>query len=186
MLIAGLCLNFSAVYAATVTGFVKWEWKPLPGTMLLESADARGLGVEIGERRHKKRHIISARLQLIDAKMKAKTLSEDEIRAWYRDGLPLADKKVYFARTDAKQHYVFEDVAPGEYYLAAFAPCDDVLWQHSDTAYELQRFLPDYDQFALFVMRADTMEVLKIKIEGDDRIRADFDFPHENFTVRKN
>ena len=184
----GIALSCLAAEAATISGSVKWDWKPVPGTVLMrdESAGngATGLGFEIRERRHKGREPISARLELIDADLNPAKFTEEEIKAWYRDDAPPEGSRVYFARTDKKNRYEFTEVPAGTYYLAAFAPLDSVWLSPSAAMRELAEFLPDYEQFVLFVRRADGMEVLKVTVEDDSTVYADFDFPNESFTVK--
>lgn len=145
-----------------------------------------GVGVAIGGERKKTDRTIE--LQLISRAADMKALSDDEIAAWYKDGIAPTGADVFIAKADEKGNYAFSGVPEGSYYLVILMPGGGKLSgepDRSSDARDLQQFLRAWDMYQLFTIGMKVYAVQTVDIKPDQVTKFNYDFTASTFQERK-
>ena len=136
-----------------------------------------GLGVAIGGAKTKADRTVE--LQLISRAADMKALSQDELTAWYRDGIAPAGADVFITRSAGDGAYSFTGVPAGKYFLVILMPGGGGLTGETDrtaAAQELQKFLRNWDMYQLFTIGMKLYTVRTVDVEADTVTRMDYSF----------
>ena len=127
---------------------------------------AAGLGVSLGGEKPKVDKTIE--LQLISRAADMNALSQDELTAWYKDGIAPTNADVFITRSAEDGTYSFTGVPEGKYFLVILMPGGGNLSGESDrteAGQELQKFLRGWDMYQLFTigMKLYTVQTSKCR-----------------------
>ena len=142
---------------------------------------ALGVGIAVGGTKKKPDRRIT--LQLIPFEGDLSRLSDDELSAWYKDGVAPANANVFIEKSEEDGAYSFADVPAGRYYIVVIPPGLDKTGSEATRAEaELQKRLRNWEMYELFTlgMHTYTMQVVDVK-DGEDA-RFDYDFSAPPFS----
>lgn len=184
-LAASLALAISTAEAAGgVNGFIKlrpelnFTAMGSGATRNGERGTAVGIGWAVngekGERRTR-----TAKVQLISRDMEMKALTAAEIEAWYQKDAAPTGQPIFLAEAEENGAYEIDDVPEGRYYLVIVAgQIDDGSADPMRTrsGEGLSRYLPQWDQYAMFVIGMNSYTVQEIEVKDGAMTRVDYDF----------
>ena len=106
-------------------------------------------------------------------------LTTGEIEDWYQNDIAPAEQPIFLTETQENGSYEIDDVPEGRYYLVIVAGqmddgSADPLRTRSGEA--LSKYLPLWDQYAMFVIGMNSCVVQEIEITDGAMTRADYDF----------
>ena len=138
---------------------------------------ASGLGVAIGGA--KKNVDKTIELQLISRTADMNALSQDELTAWYKDGIAPTNADVFITRSAEDGTYSFTGVPEGKYFLVILMPGGGNLSGESDrteAGQELQKFLRGWDMYQLFTIGMKLYTVQNVEVQADKITQFDYGF----------
>ena len=138
---------------------------------------ASGLGVAIGGARKKTDKTIE--LQLISRAADMNALSQEELTAWYKDGIAPTNADVFITQSAEDGSYSFTGVPEGKYFLVILMPGGGNLSGESDrteAGQELQKFLRGWDMYQLFTIGMKLYSVQNVTVEADKITQFDYGF----------
>ena len=138
---------------------------------------AAGLGVAIGGEKTKSDKSIE--LQLISRAVDMNALTQDELTAWYKDGIAPTNADVFITRSAEDGTYAFTGVPEGKYFLVILMPGGGTLSGEPDrteAAQELQKFLRGWDMYQLFTIGMKLYSVQSVTVEADKVTQFDYGF----------
>ena len=138
---------------------------------------ASGLGVAIGGA--KKNVDKTIELQLISRTADMNALSQDELTAWYKDGIAPTNADVFITRSAEDGSYSFTGVPEGKYFLVILMPGGGNLSGESDrteAGQELQKFLRGWDMYQLFTIGMKLYSVQNVEVQADKITQFDYGF----------
>ena len=138
---------------------------------------ASGLGVAIGGA--KKNVDKTIELQLISRTADMNALSQDELTAWYKDGIAPTNADVFITRSAEDGSYSFTGVPEGKYFLVILMPGGGNLSGESDrteAGQELQKFLRGWDMYQLFTIGMKLYTVQNVEVQADKITQFDYGF----------
>ncbi len=151
---------------------------------------AAGVGVAIGGAKQKVDKTVE--LQLISRTADMNALSQDELTAWYKDGIAPTGADVFITRSAEDGTYSFTGVPEGSYYLVILMPGGGNLAGEPDrteAAQELQKFLRGWDMYQLFTIGMKLYTVHTIDVKADSITKFDYGFAapglSEKGTIKK-
>ncbi len=136
-----------------------------------------GVGVAIGGARRKTDKTIE--LQLISKTADMKSLSAEELVAWYKDGIAPSSVDVFITRSGDKGEYSFTGVPEGKYFLVILMPGGGELTGEADMLAELQElkgFLRAWDMYQLFTIGMKLYSVQTVEVKSDTITHFDYNF----------
>ena len=136
-----------------------------------------GLGVAIGGARKKADKTIE--LQLISRAADMNALSQEELTAWYKDGIAPTNADVFITQSAEDGSYSFTGVPEGKYFLVILMPGGGNLSGESDrteAGQELQKFLRGWDMYQLFTIGMKLYSVQNVTVEADKITQFDYGF----------
>ena len=144
-----------------------------------------GVGVAIGGAKEKVDKTIE--LQLISRTADMKALTNEELTAWYKDGIAPTSADVFITRSAEDGTYSFTGIPEGSYYLVILMPGGGEITGEPDrteAAEELQKFLRGWDMYQLFTigMKMYSVEILDVK--GDAVTQFDYSFATPGLSER--
>jgi hypothetical protein len=149
-----------------------------------------GVGVAIGGEKKKVDKTIE--LQLISRAANLNALSQDELTAWYKDGIAPTSADVFITRSAEDGTYSFTGVPEGSYYLVILMPGGGNLAGETDrteAAQELRNFLRNWDMYQLFTIGMKLYTVHTIDVKADSITKFDYGFAapglSEKGTIKK-
>ena len=145
-----------------------------------------GIGVSIGGA--KKNTDTSIELQLISRTADLKALSDDELTAWYRDGIAPTGADVFITRSAEDGTYSFTGIPEGSYYVVLLMPGGGEISGDPDrttAAQELQKFLRSWEMYQLFTIGMKLYAVQIVDVKADTVTHFDYDFAAPDFSDRK-
>lgn len=146
---------------------------------------AGGVGIAIGGAKKKVDKTIE--LQLISRTTDVKNLSNDELTAWYKDGIAPTGADVFITQSKEDGTYAFTGVPEGSYYLVILMPGGGNLTGEPDrttAAEELKKFLPNWDAYQLLTIGMKLYSVQTLDVKADKITRFDYDFAALGLTDR--
>ena len=138
---------------------------------------AAGFGVAIGGAKKKTDKTIE--LQLISRTADMNALSQDELTAWYKDGIAPTNADVFITRSAEDGTYSFTGVPEGSYYLVILMPGGGEVTGENDrteAAQQLQKFLRGWDMYQLFTIGMKLYSVHTIDVKADSVTTFDYGF----------
>ena len=119
------------------------------------------------------------KVQLISQNIDMRSLTEAEIEDWYKNDVAPDGQPIFLTAAQEDGTYEISNVPEGRYYLVIIAgQADDgfsnPLRTRSGDA--LSRYLPDWDQYAMFVIGMNSCVVQEIEVRDGTMTRADYDF----------
>ena len=144
-----------------------------------------GVGVAIGGPKKKVDKTIE--LQLISRAADMKALSQDELTAWYKDGVAPTGADVFITRSAEDGTYAFTGVPEGSYYLVILMPGGGEVAGETDrteAAQSLQKFLRGWDMYQLFTIGMKLYTVHMIDVKADAVTQFDYDFAAPGLSER--
>ncbi len=137
-----------------------------------------GIGWAVNREKGARRDRVT-RVQLISRDMDMTALTTGEIEDWYQNDIAPAEQPIFLTETQENGSYVIDDVPEGRYYLVIVAGqmddgSADPLRTRSGEA--LSKYLPLWDQYAMFVIGMNSCVVQEIEITDGAMTRADYDF----------
>lgn len=138
---------------------------------------AAGLGVSLGGEKPKVDKTIE--LQLISRAADMNALSQDELTAWYKDGIAPTNADVFITRSAEDGTYSFTGVPEGKYFLVILMPGGGNLSGESDrteAGQELQKFLRGWDMYQLFTIGMKLYTVQNVEVQADKITQFDYGF----------
>ena len=136
-----------------------------------------GVGVAIGGERNKVDKTIE--LQLISRTADMNVLSQEELTAWYKDGIAPTNVDVFITRSAEDGTYSFTGVPEGKYFLVILMPGGGNLSGESDrteAGQELQKFLRGWDMYQLFTIGMKLYTVQNVEVQADKITQFDYGF----------
>ena len=126
-------------------------------------------------------------LQLISRTADMKALTDEELTAWYKDGVAPAKADVFITRSAEDGTYSFADVPEGSYYLVILMPGGGDLTgepEKSEAAEELRNHLRGWDMYQLFTIGMKLYSVQVLDVKGDKVTQYDYGFTAPGFSER--
>ena len=103
-------------------------------------------------------------------------LTSDEIEAWYsRETLP-KDRRIFQTTTGADGHYKFSNIPAGRYFLVIISRAGSSDTEKNDSpemAAELQKYLPNWDMYDLFVLGPHFYTVQPVDVKPGKEVSVD-------------
>ena len=156
----------------------------------IRAETASGVGVAIGGARKKVDKTIE--LQLISRTADMKALSQDELTAWYKDGIAPTNADVFITRSAEDGTYSFTGVPEGKYFLVILMPGGGEITGETDrteAGQELQKFLRGWDMYQLFTIGMKLYSVQTLEVKADSVTTFDYGFAapglHERGKIEK-
>ena len=121
----------------------------------------------------------TTKVQLISRDMEMTALTAEEIAAWYQKDVAPTGQPIFLAEAEENGAYEIDDVPEGRYYLVIVAgQMDDGSADPMRTrsGEGLSRYLPQWDQYAMFVIGMNSYTVQEIEVKDGAMTRADYDF----------
>lgn len=186
-----MIMSGTAGASGGVNGFIRLQ-PDLGFTVMAEGGSrgagdrgAAGVGWSIGGEKRKGARSIS--LHLISRAENLGSLSDQEIEAWYRDGVAPSGRDVFLMHCGEDGRYEFGSVPAGEYFLVIVTNAMsgmDMAPKTSRLSDELQAFLPSWDSFQLFAIGMNQYAVQSVSVSDGVMTRLDYDFASPPFAEK--
>ena len=119
------------------------------------------------------------KVQLIASDLHMAELTAGEIEDWYQRDIAPAGWPIFLTTTQENGAYEIEDVPAGRYYLVMISgqiddgTADPVRTRSGEA---LAKYLPQWDQYAAFVIGLNACAVQEIEVKDGAMTRVDHDF----------
>lgn len=155
---------------------VRVERMQIPGDGV--QRDHNAIGFSIGGK--KRAAAITANVQLIGRDMDMSRFTNEQLNAWYRDGVAPSGAPVFIAKADANGNYHIDGVPEGAYYLLIVSPNQvdtrNLPLSAAKAEEKLQAYLPDWNAFSLLVIGMNDYVVQEVLVRDGLVATANYDF----------
>ena len=179
-LAVSMMLTVTASAATTLSGTV--HLAPTMGNAIAVNGGGLGSvsGVAWGIGGGSKHAVRQATLQLIAKDIDMQAIPQDQLDAWYHDGVAPEGQPIYITKADAQGKYSFGEIPQGSYYLLIIAPGQLNNWEkpmaQQKAEDKIENYLPNWDAFSLLTLGMNDYVIKEVDVLKGVPKTVDYDF----------